>query len=148
MGSKGSKKKQPKRQSRDSSALDDESDPSIASEDEDISEKVLSHLPNLAAEIQSSQTDVRIDGVRWEETDRTRQTIAAGASRFAGYSPDVVDFIRRCSTEEEALEIIEFLKERGEINAVHARELCEQLRKHGVRSFGAKKSWGYYEREE
>lgn len=148
MGSKDSKKRPLKRQSRESSALDEEGAASIASGEEDISEKVLSRLPNLAAEMESSQTDVRIDGVRWEETDRTRQTIAADKSRFAGYSPDVVDFIRRCSTEEEALEIIEFLKKRGEINAVHARELCKQLRKHGVRSFGSKKSWGHYEREE
>jgi len=62
-------------------------------EEEDVSEKVLEHLPHLAAEMGQSETEVKIDGVRWEETHRTRQTIKPGAPRFSGYSPDAVDFL-------------------------------------------------------
>jgi hypothetical protein len=117
-------------------------------DEEDVSEKVLEHLPHLAAEMGQSEVEVKIEGVRWEETNRTRQSIKPGAQRFSGYSPDVVDFLRRCSTDEEALEIIIFLEKRGELKPVHAKELRKQLQSKGVRSFGSKKMWGYYEREE
>ena len=115
---------------------------------EDLSGKVLEHLPHLAAEIGRSKSDVKIEGVRWEETNRTQQVIKPGTPRFSGYSPDVVDFLRRCSTEDEAMEIITYLEKRGELKPVHAKELRKQLQSKGVRSFGSKKTWGYYEREE
>jgi hypothetical protein len=114
---------------------------------EDLSEKILERLPHLANEIQSSGSGVQIEGVRWEETDRTRQPVRTGEDRFSGYSPDVIDFIRRCTTEDEALEIINFLEKRGEIKTHHANELRDQLQRRGVRSFGTKKSWGHYKSE-
>ncbi len=113
----------------------------------DLTERILEHLPNLASEVQSSDAEVQIDGVRWEETDRTRQPVRKSEDRFSGYSPDVIDFLRRCATNEEALEIISFLETRGEINANHAKELRKQLQNRGLSSFGTKKSWGHYERE-
>jgi len=67
--------------------------------------------------------------------------------RFAGYDPDVIDFIRRCSGEEEALEIIEYLRGREEITVEEAERLYRQLEEEGLRSFGPKKELGYYERE-
>jgi hypothetical protein len=115
---------------------------------EDVSGKVLGHLPHLAAEMGHSEPEVKIEGVRWEETNRTCQTIKPGAPRFSGYSPDVVDFLRRCDTDEEAMEIITYLERRGELKSVHANELRQQLKAKGVRSFGSKKTWGYYERDE
>ena len=124
-----------------------EVDDSVESETADLTEKVLEHLPHLAAEMKRSETDVRIDGVRWEETERTRQPISTSKTPYSGYSPDVVDFLRRCTNEEEALEVIGFLEKRGEISEVHAREIRKQLRTKGVRSFGSKKSWGHYEQE-
>jgi hypothetical protein len=117
-------------------------------DEEDVSGKVLEHLPHLAAEMGQSETEVKIEGIRWEETNRTRQVKKPGAPRFSGHSPDIVDFLRRCNTDEEAMEIISFLEKRGEIKPVHAKELRKQLQSQGVRSFGSKKDWGYYEREE
>jgi len=66
---------------------------------------------------------------------------------FASYDPDAIDFIRRCSGEEEALEIIEYLRGREEITVEEAERLCRQLEEEGLRSFGPKKKSGYYERE-
>jgi hypothetical protein len=66
---------------------------------------------------------------------------------FAGYEPGVVDFLRRCSGDEEALEIIEYMRKRGEVTGEEAERLCAQLREKGVRSFGPKKEPGYYEKE-
>jgi hypothetical protein len=110
-------------------------------------DKILERLPHLANEVQSSDPSIQIDGVRWEETDRTRQPVRSIGDRFSGYSPDVVDFLRRCTTEAEAMEIINFLEKQREINSNHAEELRNQLKSQGLRSFGNKKSWGHYERE-
>lgn len=141
----GSKKKQSKKEQpappkpNNSNALVDES--------EDLTEQLLERLPHLAKEIESSTSDVLIEGVRWEETNRTQQSITTDKPRFSGHSPDVVDFLRRCATEDEAIQIIDFLEKRGEITSIHAKELRRQLQTQGVRSFGSKKSWGHYERE-
>jgi hypothetical protein len=67
--------------------------------------------------------------------------------RFAGYTPSAEDYLRRCSGEEEASEIIDYLRDRGEITGEEADRLHRQLREEGLRSFGPKKEPGYYERE-
>lgn len=67
--------------------------------------------------------------------------------KFAGYDPDVIDFIRRCNHDEEAVEIIEYLKNREEITIDEAESLCKQLEEEGLRSFGSKKEHGFYEQE-
>lgn len=65
---------------------------------------------------------------------------------FIGYNPTIIDFLRRCETDEEALEIINWMEERGEITHEMAKELRITLVEKGVRAFGPKKEWGWYER--
>ncbi|MCJ7732259.1 DUF2095 domain-containing protein [Candidatus Bathyarchaeota archaeon] len=67
--------------------------------------------------------------------------------KFVGYNPNVIDFIRRCTNDTQALEIIEYMKNREEISFEEAEKLCKQLEEEGLRSFGRKKEHGYYERE-
>jgi hypothetical protein len=67
--------------------------------------------------------------------------------KFAGYNPDVVDFIRRCKEDSQAYEIIEYMKNREEITIEEAEKLCKQLEEEGLKSFGRRKEPGYYERE-
>jgi len=64
--------------------------------------------------------------------------------RFAGYDPNVVDFIRRCDTKEQAKEIIDFMEKKGELNKEDAKKIRKQLTKEGLRSFGAKKEKDHY----
>ena len=68
--------------------------------------------------------------------------------RFAGYNPNVVDFIRRCDTEDQALEIIEYLEKKGDLNKTDAKNIKQQLIKNGLRSFGDKKESGFYFKHE
>ncbi|RLE55539.1 MAG: DUF2095 domain-containing protein [Candidatus Methanomethylicota archaeon] len=68
--------------------------------------------------------------------------------KFQGYIPTVIDFIRRCDTDEEALEIINFLEKRGKISGSYANALKSLLREGGVRIFGSKKSPGWYFKED
>lgn len=89
--------------------------------------------PNLAKEIEESNF-IRI---KVEKDDNPED-------RFKGYNPGVIDFLNRCSTEEEGMEIIKYLERRGEISSDYALRLRIQLIKYGIRSFGPKREWGYY----
>jgi hypothetical protein len=64
--------------------------------------------------------------------------------RYAGYNPTVVDFIRRCDTSDQAIEIIDFLEKKGELDSLEATKLKDQIASNGVRSFGSKKESGFY----
>ncbi len=64
---------------------------------------------------------------------------------FSGYNPTVIDFLRRCETDDEALEIVNWMEDHGRITPDMARDLRITLTKKGVRAFGPKKEWGWYE---
>ncbi len=101
-------------------------------------EEFKKKFPKLFEEMEKgvSETDIQLE-VENPEPER----------KFAGYDPNVIDFIRRCKDEEEAYKIIKYLEERGETSKEKAEELCTQLREKGIRSFGRRKKPGYYERE-
>jgi len=96
-------------------------------------------FPNLAKELGGENT-IPIDSVRTNADDAEKSMY----DRFHNYDPTVVDFIRRCSTETEADEIIVFMEKRGELTGEHAQQLRKQLKEKGVRSFGRKKEPDYY----
>ena len=98
-------------------------------------------FPNLAKELESNEHKLSINSVR---TDTETGEKASSSVRFAHYMPDVIDFIRRCDTEEQAEEIIAYMKRRGEIGKDYAAQLRKQLKAKGVRSFGSKKEDDYY----
>jgi hypothetical protein len=92
-------------------------------------------FPNLAREMLGQGT-VRIGSVR----SSVHEGEKAAEERF----PTVVDFLRRCDTDEQALEIINYFERRGEISGEYAAELRAQLVRHGVRSFGSKRERGWF----
>lgn len=98
-------------------------------------------FPNLAKELGTDENKVAINSVR---TDVTTGEKASSSERFVHYMPDVIDFVRRCDTETQAEEIIEYLEKRGEIDRQYASKLRKQLKEKGVRSFGPKKEENYY----
>ncbi|OLS14867.1 MAG: hypothetical protein RBG13Loki_1499 [Promethearchaeota archaeon CR_4] len=61
-------------------------------------------------------------------------------------NPDAISFIRRCSTINEAQEIIDYLEKRGELTPELASKYRDQLLSSGLESFGPKKEPGYYEK--
>jgi hypothetical protein len=96
-------------------------------------------FPALAKELENEGIPV--------ESYREREELIEDESRdFSGYNPTIIDFLRRCETDEEALEIINWMEERGEITHEMAKDLRITLTKRGVRAFGPKKEWGWYER--
>ncbi|MEM1515392.1 MAG: DUF2095 family protein [Candidatus Bathyarchaeia archaeon] len=100
-------------------------------------------FPNLAKEMETGICKITITSVRLNPEEGEK----IASRRFDGYNPDVIDFIRRCDTEEQAEEIIAYLEKRGEINSSYASNLRKQLKEKGVRSFGPKKEEAYYLRQ-
>jgi len=60
------------------------------------------------------------------------------------FNPSAIDFIRRCDTNEQAQEIIQYLQKKGELTQNQAKELEYKLKRDGVRGFGQKKEENYY----
>lgn len=110
---------------------------------EDESEEFARLFPALSKEMKDSQDSVKINGIRSEpETPSSRRQISG--KNWQGYDPDVIDFIRRAKTKEDALEVINYMLHRGEISKDYATRLINQLNKHGLESFGSHKTPGYY----
>ena len=103
-------------------------------------EKLRKMFPNLAKELETDENKVAVNSVRTDLQTAEK----AGCNRFLHYTPDVIDFIRRCDTNAEAEEIIMYLEKRGEIEKQYAERLRKQIEERGVRSFGPKKGQDYY----
>lgn len=106
-------------------------------------ERLKRMFPNLAKEMESSEHKTVINSVRTDPDAGEKKA----SENFRHYTPDIIDFLRRCRTEEQAQEIIAYMEKRGEIRKQYAARLRKQLKKKGVRSFGPKKEEGYYFRE-
>jgi len=109
-------------------------------------------FPHLFEELEGGQNKISIDAVRKdpiaaEKAMANGQEILPVADKFRHYTPDVIDFIRRCDTEKQAEEIITYMEKRGELTETKACELKNQLKTKGVRSFGSKKEDNYYFKE-
>ncbi|MCI4462031.1 MAG: DUF2095 family protein [Thermogladius sp.] len=63
---------------------------------------------------------------------------------WQGYLPNVSDYLRRCKSESEAYEVIEYLVKHGELSADEGEELKKTIREHGLRYFGERKMDDYY----
>jgi len=99
-------------------------------------------FPHLSREMEAKRQRVTISSVRSDLQTGER----ASSKMFDNYMPDVIDFIRRCDNEKQALEIVEYMEKREEISPDYARRLKRQLKEKGVRSFGPKKEDDYYSR--
>jgi hypothetical protein len=101
-------------------------------------EEFRRNFPALSKELEEGNTQsFPIDGVRTvSEETKEEEKIA--------YTPDVVDYIRRCDTLTQANEIVDFLAKQGEITEGQARAIKSQLKAEGIRSFGAKKEKDHY----
>ena len=104
-------------------------------------ESLKKMFPNLTKELQTDENKVQVNSVR---TNQKEGEEAATSRGFDHYVPDVIDFIRRCDTLQQAEEIVGYMEKRGEIDRKYAQKLRKQLKKKGVRSFGAKKEQDYY----
>ncbi|MCJ7613336.1 DUF2095 domain-containing protein [Candidatus Bathyarchaeota archaeon] len=103
-------------------------------------EKLRRMFPNLAKEMESRTCETKITSVRSDVNTAEK----AVSKKFTGYTPDAIDFLRRCDKAEQAEEIICYLEKRQEISPAYAKKLRKQLKTKDVRSFGSKKEDDYY----
>ncbi|MHA1917664.1 MAG: DUF2095 family protein, partial [Candidatus Ranarchaeia archaeon] len=106
-------------------------------------EKFFKKYPSLVEEIKKKKLVLKIEGVEKPEEvekEEVEDIVEEYISRpYYNYSPNYVDFIRRCKTKEEALEILDFLEKKKEIDSKEAKKIRNQLEKEGIRSFGTLK---------
>lgn len=100
-------------------------------------------FPHLAKEMEEGKSRVRVDELEDQEEREQRET----SRMWAGYDPDVVDFIRRCENAEQAEKIIDYMEKRSEITNERAAELRRQLQEKGLESFGSRKEEGFYHKD-
>jgi hypothetical protein len=92
-------------------------------------------FPNLSKELEGGEK-VPVGGTRTDPKEAEK--------KLASHDPAAVDFLRRCDTIDQGIEIIEYLEKRGEIEEGYAQALKSQLLKKGIESFGTKKRPGHY----
>ncbi|MEM2142633.1 MAG: DUF2095 family protein [Candidatus Thorarchaeota archaeon] len=100
-------------------------------------------FPALSREIRENRTKrLRISGndTMFEEPDNPELNEPLDKT----FIPSVIDYIRRCDTVSQALEIVDFMLRQGEISGSEARDLKRRLENEGLRSFGEKKESDYY----
>ena len=124
-----------------------------------IDKKSLKEIfPNLYKELETGENKVSIDALRKDLLEaeeavecEPEEELAASCTetpdKLRHFYPTAVDFIRRCDTEVQAKEIIDYLEKKGEIAKEEADAMRGKLQLEGVRSFGAKKEENYYFRE-
>ncbi len=108
---------------------------------ERASEEFRRKYPNLTGEWGGAGT-IEVQAVRTDVKEAEKATHAN-----QGYEPTAVDFIRRCGTEQQALEVINFLEGQNKIGKSYAKRLRNQLTRKGLRSFGPKRNPGCYEQD-
>lgn len=129
------KKKKNQGNTREKVVIDDEKGISISYSTKDVKKK----FPHLFDELKKSNQKIEITGIKHptkviEKSDEL-------------YNPTAEDFLRRCNTQEEAFEILEFLLKRKKISKEKYTHLMNRLKNEGVECFGERKAWGYYERK-
>ena len=115
--------------------------------------KDIEDFPNLKKELEKKNKVLPLKYVDEDKAQQIEEEIEEETKekkplvdpyRFVGYNPTVIDFIRRCETEKDAKEIIDFLKKKGDLTKEDSVKLLKQLESEGLRSFGEKKQAGFY----
>ncbi|TET33134.1 MAG: DUF2095 domain-containing protein [Candidatus Heimdallarchaeota archaeon] len=118
--------------------------------------KKIDDYPTLKKEVEKKEKMVHLKYVdevlakRIEEdiekdTEVSEKIVSvADPFKFAGYDPNVIDFIRRCDTIDQAVEILDYLENIGDISTNDGDKLRKRLKTEGLRSFGPKKEKGFY----
>ena len=105
----------------------------------EVEEEFKENYPALHREIREGEINI-------SESEMRTASGSKKDRKFQGYIPGVVDFICRCETEEEAMEIIDYMLKKGDLTEDYAEMLKNQLKEKGLEFFGEHRTPGYYER--
>ena len=110
-------------------------------------EELEKYYPHLLSEITGKKKSIKMDSVELEIESTTPKKNYSPPEELI--NPGAVDFIRRCKTNEEALEIIDYLLEKEDLSLKEYNEVKNQILKEGglkklIEESGGFKEKGYY----
>ena len=76
------------------------------------------YLPHLMSEVSESKKSLKIDSVNFKIEQEFEELIQTSNNYYPEelYNPKAIDFIRRCTNDEEAIEILDYLLGRKELS--------------------------------
>ena len=117
-------------------------------------EDLQSRFPHILSEMTNKEQSIQIDAVTSKIENLKDDTNSKIEFLIPNelINPGAIDFLRRCTENEEALEIIEFLFQKKEITQeeydnLHGKILQEGGLKKLIEECGGFKKEGYYERK-
>lgn len=108
-------------------------------------EEFKKKFPHLHEELSPEEEDGTTQAGQEDTTQAGQEETDRESSREN--VPSVVLYVRRAKTDNEAIDIVNYLRRRGEISEESSRTLLKQIQEKGVRSFGGQRRWGNYEAE-
>lgn len=117
-------------------------------------EELESQFPQLMRELSEKKSSLKIEGVDYEIEQVKEEPKVSQDTNFCEdlLNPGAIDFIRRCTEKEDALEILDYLLEKNELNIQDYNVLKNRIKKKGglekiLAECGGLKKPGYYERK-
>ncbi|MFW9828736.1 MAG: DUF2095 family protein [Candidatus Thorarchaeota archaeon] len=108
-------------------------------------------FPNLIKEISSKKKLLKIDSVRTEKAHISKESNQNSINSMPKelFNPEALDFIRRCTKKEEAIEILDYLLRRNEISHKQFNKYKKLISQEGglerlIEQCGGLKEPGYY----
>ena len=107
-------------------------------------------FPHLMEEIVDKKQSIKIDSVETqiEQNSEEAKDNLKNSVPSELINPGAIDFIRRCSNNEEAIEILDYLLNRKEISSEEYNQLKGEIMKDGLKNLiersGGPKNPGYY----
>jgi hypothetical protein len=112
------------------------------------------YLPHLMEEMQEQKKMLKIDSIDYdvESIEGETNENEINSNREELTDPTVIDFIRRCSNKEQAMEILDFLLNKEEISTEEYQKFKKKIsKKNGLKDLieecGGFKRPGYYLRK-
>lgn len=99
-------------------------------------DELNAQFPTLIEELQGG-------GMSLDSVMQVNERAEIQPPHFRDYSPSILDYLERASTEEECEEVILYCLSQKEITEEEADQLRIRLKKGGPQAFGTRKS-GYY----
>lgn len=111
-------------------------------------------FPHLMSEMSNKEQSIKIDSITSEIEKSKDEVSLKNEVKIPNelINPGAIDFLRRCNTNEEAFEIIDFLLQkkqltREEYDDIHGKIVQEEGLKKLIEERGGLKKKGYYERK-
>ncbi|GAH55194.1 unnamed protein product, partial [marine sediment metagenome] len=117
-------------------------------------EELEGQFPQLMRELSEKRSSLKIEGVDYEIEQANEELKVIQDTNYCEdlLNPSILDFIRRCTEKEDALEILDYLLERNELNIQDYNVLKNRIKKKGgleklISECGGLKTPGYYEKK-